>query len=55
MGEFAQNMPSPIVHALSQLTLYRMQEKAQDELSKGEYSKSIPSSAISGHQSTFAG
>jgi Ca-activated chloride channel family protein len=29
-------MPAPIVHALSQLTLYRMQEKAQDELKKGE-------------------
>ncbi len=36
MGDSAQNMPSPIIHALSQLTLYRMQEKAQDELSKGE-------------------
>jgi Ca-activated chloride channel family protein len=31
-----QGMPAPIVHALSQLTLYRMQEKAQDELKKGE-------------------
>lgn len=29
-------MPAPIVHALSQLTLYRMQEKAKDELEKGD-------------------
>jgi Ca-activated chloride channel family protein len=35
-GDSAQNMPAPIVHALSQLTLYRMQEKAQDELDKGD-------------------
>lgn len=31
-----ENMPAPIVHALSQLTLYRMQEKAQEELEKGD-------------------
>jgi Ca-activated chloride channel homolog len=31
-----QGMPAPIVHALSQLTLYRMQEKAQEELKKGD-------------------
>ena len=31
-----QNMPAPIVHALSQLTLYRMQEKAQKELENGD-------------------
>ena len=31
-----QGMPKPIVHALSQLTLYRMQEKAQEELKKGD-------------------
>lgn len=31
-----QGMPAPIVHALSQLSLYRMQEKAQDELKKGD-------------------
>lgn len=31
-----QAMPAPIVHALSQLTLYRMQEKAQEELKKGD-------------------
>ena len=30
------SMPAPIVHALSQLTLYRMQEKAQQELKKGD-------------------
>lgn len=29
-------MPAPIIHALSQLSLYRMQEKAQDELKKGD-------------------
>ncbi len=35
-GDSSQNMPAPIIHALSQLTLYRMQEKAADELSKGD-------------------
>lgn len=29
-------MPAPIVHALSQLTLYRMQEKAKEELDSGD-------------------
>lgn len=35
-SEVSQNMPAPIVHALSQLTLYRMQEKAQEELENGD-------------------
>lgn len=34
--ELTESMPAPIVHALSQLTLYRMQEKAKDELEKGD-------------------
>ncbi len=34
--EVNQSMPAPIVHALSQLNLYRMQEKAQQELKKGD-------------------
>lgn len=34
--ELTDNMPAPIVHALSQLTLYRMQEKAKEELENGD-------------------
>jgi Ca-activated chloride channel family protein len=35
-SELTDAMPAPIVHALSQLTLYRMQEKAKDELENGD-------------------
>jgi Ca-activated chloride channel homolog len=38
-SELSDSMPAPIVHALSQLTLYRMQEKAKEELESGDVVK----------------